>query len=376
MKLKCIPEDFIVEELYDLEQFKSNDEQRRPYYYFILTKKEYTEQRAIEKVARVFNTTHKLISYAGMKDKSGITKQVISIYNLHQDWERNVEYFNTNVQDIKLEFIGEFKGRIHLGDNLGNKFTVVVRDITKQEIDNAIQKYQELKTLGFANYFDSQRFGYAGNTHIVGKYLLQKKPELALFEFLTALPPTPSEKIATKVDFFKRNWTEIISGTSDYSSIKELLTRDEEKMLNHFKHHKNDCLGSLKMLPKKIITLFFHAYQSYVFNTVIKTLTPIERNELKTLELIAAQFNAPEKIKQQMLDILAKDELTSESFIVSFMPEYVIENIPRDVSLFVSNIEFVSIDTDELHQDKLKCTLTFTLPSSAYATNIVKQLFE
>lgn len=377
MKFKCIPEDFIVEEQYNKTLFEQKNEGKNLYTYFILTKREYTQQKAIEKIARVFNTDYRQVYFAGTKDKVGITKQLICIYNLHKDWEKNVEYFNTNVQDLKLEYFGQYLGRIHLGDNFGNSFSIVVRDLTEQEIETAKHNYEtDLKLNGFINYFDSQRFGYAGNTHIVGKYLLQKNSKLALFEFLTALPENASDKLRTKIAFLKENYEQLILGTCDYSSIEPLLTNDETRMLNYMRKHSNDTLGAIKILPKKLMTLFIHAYQSYIFNEIAKNLTLEEKKTLKTLPLVAQDLKGEGKIYDQIISILTKDNLSLDSFNITFMPEYQFQTIDRELKLFVSDLTFSGTTNDELHDGKFKCTIKFTLPSSAYATNIIKQLFE
>ncbi len=60
MKLKQIAEDFVVDELYDINLFKEkNEDRKQPYYYFKLTKKEYNSIRAINLVAESFNTSTK-----------------------------------------------------------------------------------------------------------------------------------------------------------------------------------------------------------------------------------------------------------------------------------------------------------------------------
>ncbi len=211
MKLKQTSEDFIVDEIYDIEKFKEkNEEKKLDYYYFKLTKKDYNQLRALALVAESFNTSSKLIHMAGTKDKTGITSQLISVYGIKEEnFEKNLEHFNATFKDLNLEFIGKFKGRLNLGDNNGNRFSIIVRDLTKEDILILRKNFEEIKIKGVLNYFDEQRFGYAGNSHIIGKYILKKNIEKAVYEILTSLPENPTENLKVYVEFLKENFEKI-----------------------------------------------------------------------------------------------------------------------------------------------------------------------
>lgn len=167
MIIKELPEDFIVEELYDVEKFKNKDEDKDSYY-FILTKRDYAQLRALERVSKVFKVSRKSIHFAGTKDKKALTKQIISLQHVNENtWRENVDYFNNSVKDMFLEFLGVFNGRVNLGDNLGNKFTITLRDLSSEEIEIIERRAEEIREEGVLNYFDSQRFGFSNNSHIV-----------------------------------------------------------------------------------------------------------------------------------------------------------------------------------------------------------------
>lgn len=383
MKIKQIFKDFIVNEIYDLETLKLKDEGKdKPYHYFILKKTNYAQIRAIEKVASVFSTSSKLLHFAGTKDKAGITTQLISVYGINpKTFKENINFFNQNVEDLELEYIGEFKARLNLGDNLGNQFIITVRDLEKSQIEYAKNKIEILQKEGVLNYFDEQRFGYAGNTHIVGKFVLQNEIEKAYFEILTSMPSEPKENLINFINFIKENWQEIKSQNVEIIDkaieLIPIYLRDEKRGLEHLKKHKNDFPGAFKKIHKKIRTLYINAYQSYLFNETIKELK--QKNlidKYNELELINKDTPLDSNIKDLIKNLLEKDNLSQENFTLKSMPELNIRPAKRETKIKVNNLKIIEENIDELNENKFKIIVSFSLQSGAYATNVVKQLFE
>lgn len=379
MLLKQIPEDFIVEEIFSLEKLKERDENRpKPYYYFLLTKKNYAQIRAIEKVADIFNTSKKLVHFAGTKDKNAITKQLISVYGINEKtYASNFEYFN-KLKDLNLEYLGKFKGRINLGDNLGNKFKIIIRDLTEEEIDQAKKNLPQIKNSGVLNLFDSQRFGYAKNSHIIGLYLLKNQIEKAAYEILTSLPENPQQNLSQFANHIKTNWEKIKQ--QDQNTIEQAKNlapkylKNEILILNHLSKHKNDFPGALRKIHKKTRTLYISAYQSYLFNQTIEELE--KKQELPDeLPLITKETTLSPQIKQITQNLLKKDGITFADFALPSMPE--LEPIPaqRKTTIKPENLQITKEEKDELNENKKKLEIQFSLPSGAYATNAIKQLF-
>jgi len=405
MQLKQVPQDFIVDEIYDLEIFKNKDENKQ-YFYFILTKKNYTVMKAIEIVARFFNTSRKLIHFAGTKDKVGITSQIISIYGIKKEnLYKNLDFLNEKQEDLKLKYIGEFNGRINLGDNLGNAFTIIVRDLKKVEIQKirkniltaSCRQAAVKNKFEFLNFFDSQRFGYANNSHIIGKYILKNEVENAVKEILTSLPPNPKEEHINFVNEIKENWIEIknqnretlckhsltkayeLCETNSLKIGKIILLcpqflRDEKKILEHLIKAKNDFPGAFRRIHKKIRTLYVNAYQSYIFNELIKNKDI--NSKYNELELVHSQINLDNELGKEIKKLLEKDELNLENFKLKSMPELKLSSVFRKIKIFPKNLEAFKEEKDELNENKLKLKIKFKLGTGEYATNVVKQLFE
>jgi len=151
-KIKQIPEDFIVKENIKLDLCKGD------YYYYLLKKKDWNTLDAIKAIVSKLNIPIKNIGFAGNKDKTAITEQVISIYKTKID--------NLKLKDIELGYLGQGKERINLGDLQENKFIINVRNL-----DNK----RKLKISKIKNYFDEQRFGINKENAIIGKKLVKKE---------------------------------------------------------------------------------------------------------------------------------------------------------------------------------------------------------
>src|SRR3989339_1858526 len=105
-KIKQQSEDFVVKEINSrLKPGKHGD-----FSYFLLKKKDYTTERAVQKIADFFRIKRKYINYAGNKDKKAVTYQYISINRLNPQFNKDCK-----LKDIELTFLGRGNEIIYLG---------------------------------------------------------------------------------------------------------------------------------------------------------------------------------------------------------------------------------------------------------------------
>lgn len=351
MKLKQIPEDFIVNEVFDIKPYLSDSKE---YYYFKLKKINYSQLKAIETVARIFKKSSKQIHFSGTKDKVGITTQIISInFSNLNTLENNINFFNERINDLELELLGHGNERINLGSHNGNEFIITIRDLSDKEIETAKDNIKIIEKDGVKNYFDSQRFGFANNSDIVGELVIQNKIEEAVKEILLSLPENPAENHLEFNNYIKNNWNEIKNANSQVigTAIK-LAPRflyGEVEILNHLKKFKNDFPGAFRNLHKKLRTLYLNAYQAKIFNNYLD---------------------------KHSIDELKNKEIQLEEIHLTHMPELSIDEVPkRKAIVYPNNVKIIEEGVDELNNKKL-IKISFTLENGAYATNIIKFLFQ
>jgi tRNA pseudouridine13 synthase len=227
------PEDFIVEEVLDL---KIKDKGK--YSYFILEKKNWTTLKAIEYIAKTLKVSVHKFSFAGQKDRQGITKQYVS-------FEGNMK--KINLKDIKITFLGYGEKPILLGSLKGNNFKI---------------KFKTSKKVNFiVNYYDDQRFGgYRPNMHLIGKNVLLGDYEEAVKLYLLYPFPNETKDYSTARKRQEKNW-----GKWHVDRYPKYLI-NERKIIGYLAKHPGDYKGALKALPTQLYNMMTQAFQSYIWN--------------------------------------------------------------------------------------------------------------
>lgn len=153
MRLKEIPEDFFVQELYDLPCGNG------PYAYFLLQKRNWATLDALRAIADALHAARNRFHINGMKDKRAVTEQYVSGYQITKEQLEKLK-----IRDLTITFQCYGNERLVLGNHRGNFFRIVVRDLLEQE---------EIKPRKILNLFDLQRFGGNQKNPLIGKALLQ-----------------------------------------------------------------------------------------------------------------------------------------------------------------------------------------------------------
>ncbi len=301
------------------------------YTYFLLEKKEYNTERVIQNLSKYYNIPRKKFSYAGNKDKHAITKQYVSVKG---------KITNKEFTDYSVRVVGYGNEPISLGDLKGNKFTITVRNIDKKP-------YQVISTI---NYFDDQRFGKCNLE--IGQAILKK-------------------------DFKKA------ANLIDLKEVKE-----------HLKQNPNDNIGAIKKTPFKILKLYVHAVQSYLWNELTAEYVKQKTKDYFevgykhgqfvfsdskiiniTIPLIAFDTEFENKeIENLYNEILNKNRLSLRDFIIRQIPDITPHGSERDLINEVKNLKISNLEKDDLNKIMKKIKLSFELNKGSYATIVIKNL--
>jgi tRNA pseudouridine13 synthase len=137
----------------------------------------------------------------------------------------------------------------------GNRFTIIVREVALsfKEVQRRVQQIQQEigQAEGVLNFFGPQRFGIMRpNTHLVGKQIVQGNFQEAV-RILLNYPVSTNSKYES-------------------SEIEVLLPGTYERAIGHYLNkHPEKFKESFQVLPKDLVRLYVHAYQSFIFNQVI-----------------------------------------------------------------------------------------------------------
>lgn len=315
-QIKQIPEDFVVKEISSVKI-----EERGGYGYFRLRKRNRNTLGAVELIAGKMGINQKEIGFGGNKDKKAVTEQVISIRGGRKEKIKELK-----LKDIELEFLGYGEEPVTLGRLERNYFEIVVR-----HLDNF--NFKTPKKI--INYFDEQRFG--GNNAEIGRQIVKK----------------------------------------NFGQAVKLI--DKKELEDYLARKKNDFVGALKLVPRRLLKLYVNAYQSRLWNETVKEALK-KREDVKELLLIGFGLRTGEiknkEIKKIIEKILEKEEITPEDFVIKQIPELSQEGGIRNVFVEVKNFKVLEKDEDELNPGKKKIKVSFSLPKGSYGTLVVKEMLE
>ncbi len=367
-----------------------------------IEKTNWDTHRLIREMARQLKISQKRFAWAGTKDKRAVTSQRISIMNLDDQ-----ALAGLSLPDLKIKVLGRTNRAVGLGDLLGNRFKIVIRDISCPDPAGRLSQISEQisSCRGVPNYFGLQRFGEKRPvTHLVGESLAKGRIEEAVFIYLAL--PFPAELEETRLAR-ERLWEE--------RDIREALKyfpqylNFELAVMNYLVEHPGEYAKSFDVLSQNLKRLFVHAYQSYIFNKILsrrladglplheavegdvvcfskdgrpdmsrlqnadgESLAAVNRlaergRAYVTLPLIGYDTALAESCGQQgsIERKVMKDEgVTPESFLV---PENTDLGSPGTRRAALCHVEpQISVEAD-------RATLQFLLPKGSYATVVLRE---
>ncbi|MCD6478990.1 MAG: tRNA pseudouridine(13) synthase TruD [Candidatus Diapherotrites archaeon] len=333
---------------------------------------------AIRQISRFLHCSTNRIGYAGIKDKRAITCQRISIWK--PDVER-LKSFRSN--SIALREAEWHSTAIDLGMLKGNRFTVTIRNIEleEEEIKKRVQSCFEEMEKGIGNYFGAQRFGGIRKvSHLVGKEIIKGNYENAVMLYLSAVAPEESEEVKN---------ARALAAQHEFKKALNAFPikyRYERMMLHHLATRNNDFIGALRKLPRKILFLFTHAYQAYLFNELINKriehgigLNPVKNEPsedgiaLGLLPGYDSKFS-PGIIGTLERELLKEHGITFADFKVKVLKECSSAGSRRKIVMFPKDMELLEIADDEFFEGKKFCTIRFTLEKGCYATIVLREI--
>ncbi|BAI61243.1 probable tRNA pseudouridine synthase D [Methanocella paludicola SANAE] len=257
--LRVEPGDFRVKEVSDFKYGTSGD-----FLIVRLTKENWETHHLIRDLSRQLGISEERIGIAGTKDKRAVTTQLMSIRGASEEQLSRID-----LPRVRLEPLGRANKDIGLGDLRGNDFDITVRNISLPlaECEARLRAIDAnmAKAGGIPNFFGYQRFGIVRPiTHLVGKKLLTGDVEGAAMDYIARSFPGESEE--------NKKVRNMVMGTRDFKEgirLYPLNLRYERTMMHHLIERPGDYAGAFRSLSPKLLKLFIHAYQSYLFNKLL-----------------------------------------------------------------------------------------------------------
>lgn len=396
MKLRQIPEDFIVEEVSDIVPSK----EEKNYRLYLLEKRSIESFQLLRHLSEKYNIPQKEIKIAGLKDKHAVTRQYMTIpssYGLCDVKENN----------LSIKLLGYVDEPLKVGSLIGNRFIISVRDIAKGEIAGTQQKAATLSTMGAPNYFDAQRFGSVIEKEFIAKFLIKKDYEAAVKTYLTTFNKSESKRLKDEKRYLRDHWQELPKIHAKQQPLRNVLVAY---------HKTKSFLKAYEAIALPIRKMHLQAYQSHLWNECVKTLLKnvVPKTNLYSIEyavgsllfykrisesqlgqmptqfpLLSADMMLDEDQKAIVEKVLSKEGITlaqisgrkgesgekGEGSKEEYGVGAYFSSGERNVLVYPAEFTLSEAKEDELNRNRYKMILRFMLPKGSYATIITKRLF-
>ena len=163
-RIKDRPEDFVVEEipLYDFSD-------RGNFAFLLLKKVNLSTLDFVALIRKHLDLRDEEVGLAGWKDKRAITSQWVSVPRDKITARRLGQLAGDGIQIVEQR---HHSHKLRTGHLLGNRFSILIRQVDSEAESRAQDIIQQLQTIGLPNFYGPQRFGAAGNNPEKGLALL------------------------------------------------------------------------------------------------------------------------------------------------------------------------------------------------------------
>ncbi len=384
MKLKRVPEDFQVEELPTVSPARQGR-----FTFYRLFKRGLGTPEALEAVRRRWNLAASQISHGGMKDRHASTIQYITVYDgLYQSQHQT---------NLDLEPIGYLPHPYTSAHFRGNRFAIVLRDLSAQAARHIEAACAPVEELGLPNYFDDQRFGSVGESgDFAAEAWIKGDFERALWLAIAEHNPHDRPEGREEKDIVRELWPR-------WSEAKERLPRSHTRsIITYLVDHPDDFRGAFVRLNRTWRSLAFSAFQSHLWNIVLGkllgnlarpdqihwfefesarlpialALDPTQRDEFASwiLPLPSARAPAPPgPLGDLTASLLDERGYDWKALRVKHMKDLFFSKGTRPARFAPQNLKWRE-EADELYPGRKKMSLNFELGKGSYATIVVKRI--
>jgi len=429
IKVKVKPEDFIVEEIADISLTRAGD-----FCVYRLQKRGWNTVDVLKNLSKKLNLPSSDFSYGGKKDKYALTSQYITIgrqsdkqttpsasaplqggveRGIKNPWIKRRNLPSPSVinpaeierliptkldkENYSLSFVGLMDRP--MGPDLikGNKFHIVVRNLTENELKSALSEIECVKKDCYPNYFDDQRFGsFDARQGFVAEKIIKKHYNGALKIYFSRIHPEDSKEEKEHRKFIYENWG------NWQACITRATGRFEKEAFSYLEKHPTGFVPILQRISHEEMVLFFSAYQSHLWNEVLrKIIQSISGNSLNISRGIAGDYlfythlddknkgylsrlivpmpasniRMPDTFTETLYsEVLKENDIKSPMFNIRKIRQAFFKGIERK-TLVIPEELFVDYSEDEIYQGKKKLVLDFFLPRGCFGTIFIKRIF-
>jgi len=414
MTIRRQPSDFRVEEKPApgfLESLRDRPGRDAPHAIYTLAKTSIATPDAAAFLARELGVRQGQVAYAGLKDKHAETRQHVSVPADARGLPDRVDG-----RGWSAELLGFAGQAMTAGSIEGNRFVIVVRDLTRERVRTMERRAAVLRcpdatdSLLLINYFGDQRFGSARHGQgWVGRHLIRGEFEQAL----RLAVGTPSRKDAGKT---KKITRACAAAWGHWDDLVAQLPRCPERAAFETLAAGGSFRDAFAALPYFTQAMSVEAYQSYLWNETARRLArriadeapsaqtggmerirgprllrtddpfgemlfPVaagvgDRWRTLVLPLLSRRTRLEDPWGDAVSAVLSGEGLALDDLRIPGLRRPFFGEAPRPLFVEAAAFEMSPAVADELTGGRHRVTVSFDLPRGAYATVVLRALGE
>jgi tRNA pseudouridine13 synthase len=383
MKLKCVPEDFVVTEVSDRQPDSG------AFGLYQLKKTSSGTLEALQTLQRSWNLSPKSLNHGGLKDRHAVTSQFVTI--------RNGPRSDFTHELFSLTYLGQTETAFGAADIVGNQFEVVVRSLSDADCLRIQTRSPLIRAAGFPNYFDEQRFGSLGaSQEFIAARWCRKDYERALWLALAEHNRHDNGTERAQKKILRDRWGE-------WEECKQQLDRSHRRsIVTYLVDHPAKFRKAFALLNEGLRGLYLSAFQSAVWNRMLaqvihadnqfssdahdfsvevgdcmlpfQVMNDEKTSHLTELPLPSARCKGlDDDMRSRCNEALSHYEITLDQMKLSFPRDRWFSRGLRRTLIVPADLQLTDA-VDERYQGRRKASLSFSLPRGCYATMLIKAL--
>jgi tRNA pseudouridine13 synthase len=391
MRFKAQPEDFVVEELARLPLASTGD-----YAVYRVEKRDVTTLQVQTHIAAQLGRRSSDVSTPALKDKRSAAVQYLCL--------RGTGPVDLTGPGYRAILVGRSQRPLRPTDLTGNRFTVTLRDLSSAEASAIGEQLSQIARYGVPNYFDKQRFGsYCRDEdapdRFIGKTILRRDAEGAIRAYLSHRfvgdpPAVRAFKVVARQHWGE--WAFLLGEAPRPSNYRSVLT--------YLKDHPQGFRKALNLIPRRLLSLYLVAYQSYLWNrvaagylarqlsadTATPTLAILNLPLPVYFELPSTQHAMLSKLSISLpghravyrepglgdvvQEVLAEERLALNDLKARILKRAYLPKGSRPLLLHPTDVDCGEVEEDERFPGRKAVRVGFTLPRGTFATLVLKRM--